>query len=116
MGERLANPLGRLNKVHRIVIVLINTRRDREDVRIKNNVFRRKADFLDQQVVGACANLLASLKRIGLTLLIKRHHHCGCAIAATQPGLFKKRLFALFERNRIHDRLALHALQTRFDD
>ena len=87
----------------------------RKDVRIENDVLRRKADAIDQNVVGARGDRGLALESIGLAGFVERHDHHSGAIAAQQPRLPDERLFALLERNRIDDRLALHAFQAGFD-
>ena len=46
-----------------------------EHVGIKNNILRRKPDFLHEQIVSAFADLGASLKRIGLASFIERQRY-----------------------------------------
>ena len=50
-----------------------------------------------------------------MTGLVERHDHDGGAVTAQQPCLPDERLLALLERNRVHDRLALHAFQPGLD-
>jgi len=96
--------------------MLFDTGCHRKNVRIENNIFRRKADFVHQQVVGASANLLAPLQRIGLTFFVERHDD-GCrAVAARELGLADEFRLAFFHADRIHDRLALNTLQAGLDD
>ena len=42
-GQVLANPARRLDEIDRVVVVLLNARGDREDVRIEDDVLRRKS-------------------------------------------------------------------------
>jgi hypothetical protein len=73
----------RLDEGDAVVVVLLDAGRDREDVRIEDDVFRREADFLGQQLVGARADLDLALDGVGLALLVERHHDDGGAIART---------------------------------
>ena len=52
----LADPARGLDEGDAVTVMLFDAGRDREDVRIENNVFRREADFIDQNVVGALAD------------------------------------------------------------
>ena len=92
-----------------VVGVLFDAGRDREDIRIEDDVFRRKAS-IDQCVVRARTNLDLALGGIGLPLLVKRHHHGRGPKAAHALGMFEKLRLAFLQRNRVHDRLALRAL------
>ena len=83
MRQRRTNPFRRFDEIHRIVVMLINARCDREDVWIKNNIFGRKAHNIDQQTVSARTDFFAAFKRIGLTFFIKSHDHRCRAVATT---------------------------------
>jgi hypothetical protein len=96
--------------------VLLNAGRDREDVRIEDDVFRREADLIHQDVVGAFADRGLALERVGLTLLVEGHHDDRGAVAAHDPGVLDELLLAFLHRDRIHHRLALHAFQAGLDD
>ncbi len=78
----LADAARRLDEVDAVVVVLLDAGRDREDVRIEDDVFRREADLVDEDVIGARADLGLALERIGLALFVEGHHHHGRAIAA----------------------------------
>ena len=41
------NPASSVNKIDCVVIVLFNARGNRKDIRIKNNIFGWKANFID---------------------------------------------------------------------
>ena len=62
---RLDDPR-RLDEVDRVVVVLLEPGRNREDVRIEDDVGRIEADLLDEQLVGALADLHLALDGIGL--------------------------------------------------
>ena len=112
-GQVGLNPSSRLDEVDGVVVVDLDPGGDGEDVRIENNVLRRELCALGEQVITPLANLDAARKGIGLSLLIKGHHHDRRAIATNESGLFKEALFAFFERNGIDDALALEATQAR---
>ena len=111
----LFDPARRVDEIDRVVVVLFDTGGDRENVRIENNVFRREADFVDQDVVAALANFGLALVSIGLAFLVEGHHDGGRAVAAYQPRVLLECLDAFLHRDRVDDRLALHAFQARFD-
>ncbi|MNZ71580.1 hypothetical protein D3C78_899450 [compost metagenome] len=104
------------NKILRIVVVLFDTGRDGENIRVENNVFWRKADLFGQNRVGAAANLNFTLAGIRLTDFVKGHHHNCRAITAHQFGVVDKRLNAFFHRDGVNDAFTLNALQPFFDD
>ena len=103
------------DKVHRVVVVLVDTGGDRKDIRVEDNIFRRKADLLGKDFIGAAANLDFARARIRLARLVKGHYHHRRAVAAYQPRMVDKDLLALFHRDRVNDAFALNALQTFLD-
>ena len=98
-----------------IIVMLLDPGRDGEDIGIENDVFRRKAQLIDKDVIGALAYLDLALFRVGLALLVERHHHHGRAIGEAGPRLLAETLLAFFQRDGIDDGLALHAFQARLD-
>ncbi len=118
MHERhaLADRPRRLDEVDAVVVVLFDAGRDREDVRIEDDVFRRKACLLGQQLVGARADFHLALVDVRLPRLVEGHDDDGSAVAVQQPRLSKEILLAFLQRDRVDDRLALNALQTGLDD
>ena len=74
-----------------------------------------KSELADQDVVGALADFGLARERIGLAVLVERHHHHGGAMAARDLCLVDELLLAFLHRDRIDDRLALHAFQAGFD-
>ena len=118
MRERqvLADPARRLDEVHAVVVVLLDAGGDGEDVRVEDDVLGREPHLLDQDVVGALRRSRLALERVGLALLVERHHDDRRAIAAHDAGaLAQERLLALLHRDRVDDRLALDALQPGLD-
>ncbi len=95
--------------------MLINTGRDRKDVRIEDDIFRWEADLLGQYLVSASADFDFALFRISLPGFIKCHDHNRRAIGADQSRMIQKGFLAFFERDGIDDGLALHAFKTSFD-
>ena len=56
-----------------------------------------------------------SSKRRGLALLVERHHHHRRAILQHRRRVLAKLLLAFLQRDRIHNALALQALQPRLN-
>ena len=67
----------RLDEVHPVVVVLLDTGGDGEDVGVEDDVLGRKADLLGQDLVGALADLDLALLRVRLALLVEGHHDHG---------------------------------------
>ena len=68
-GSSAADARRRLDEGLAIFVMLLQAGGDREDVGIEDDVFRRKADLVHQDVVGALADLDLALARVGLALL-----------------------------------------------
>ena len=70
MGMRIlaADDLGRLDEGLAIFVMLFQAGGDGEDVGIEDDVFRREADLVDQDVIGALADLDLAFARVGLAL------------------------------------------------
>ena len=101
----------RLNKLHRIVVVLLNTRGHRQNIRVKNNILRRQARFLRQELISSSANGYLSLCICRLPLLIKSHDNDRRTIPANFSCLLQKYFLTLLKADRVHDRFALNTLQ-----
>ena len=81
-GQPLLDPPGRLDERGGVVVVLGDAGRDREDVRVEDDVLGVEAGALGEQVVGALADRDLALDRLRLALLVERHHDHGGAVAA----------------------------------
>ena len=115
MRQVLAYPARALDEIDRVVVVLVDAGRDREDVRIEDDVLGREALFLDQNPVGLAADFLAALVGVGLALLVEGHDHHGRAVAAAQARVMAEDLLAFLHGDRVDHGLALHALQAGLD-
>ena len=107
----LLDPARGADEIDRVVVVLLHARGHGEDVGIEDDVFRRKIQFVHKQAIGALADADFLLVTRGLALFVKGHHHRGCAVLQNRPRVLAELRLALFERNRIHNALALHAFQ-----
>ena len=108
--------LRRADEIHGVIRVLFQTRADGQHVRIKNDVLRREADFLDEQIVSAFADGNFPLERIRLARFVKCHHDDRRAIAMDKFRVMQKLFLAFLERNGIHDAFALKTFQSGLDD
>ena len=94
--------------------MLVDPGRDREDVRVEDDVLRVGA-VGDEQLVGALADLDLALGGVGLADLVERHDDDGGAIGPALARELEEQAFAFLHRDRIDDRLARHALQAGLD-
>ena len=94
-----------------IVVVLFHAGRNRKYVRIEDDVFGGKSNFVYKNSVGALANADLVFIGGGLTLFVKGHHNDGRAVLQYGRSVLAELFFAFFERNRIDDAFALEALQ-----
>ena len=95
--------------------MLFDSCRDREDVRVEDDVFGREADAFGEDLVCALADGDFTSGGIGLTLFIKRHDDHRRAVATHERSLPDERLLALFHRDRVDDALSLQALEPSLD-
>ena len=73
-GQRsLISGIASMNAL-REAVVLLDPGRDREDVRVEDDVLGREADLLGEQRVGALADRDLALDGVGLALLVEGHH------------------------------------------
>ena len=117
MGVRqvLADPARRFDEIDAVIVVFLDAGRDREHVGIEDDIFRREADLIDQDAIGALTDLGLARVSVGLALFVKGHHHHRSAMAARDLGFVDEFLFAFLERDRVDHRLALQAFQAGFD-
>ena len=115
MRQVLADAAGTLEEFDSVVVVFLDTGSDRENVGVEDDIFRREADLLSQQLIGARANLVFAIRRIGLPLFIECHDHHGSAVTQDLARLGKEGFFALLHADRVDDGLALHAFQAGLD-
>ena len=114
-GELLLQPADGLDEGDRVGVVLLHPGRDREDVRVEDDVLGRKPDVARQQVVGAAQDGDPPFDRFRLALLVEGHDNDGGPVAPAEAGLPQELVLALLERDRVHDPLALELLQPGLD-
>ena len=114
-GQVLLDPARGLDEVHGIVVVLFDAGGDGEDVGVEDDVLGRETDLLNQQAIGARANVDLALIGVGLALLVKGHDHRGRPIATDQLGLAFEFGLAFFHADRVDDAFALNAAQARLN-
>ncbi len=112
----LPDRAGRLDEVDAVIVVLLDPGRDGKDVRVEDDVFRGKPGLFGQQLVGPLADLDLAFIGVGLALFVEGHDDDGGTVSAHQLRLRDEGVFALLHRDRIDDRLALHAFEPRLDD
>ncbi len=110
------DPARGVDEVDRVVVVLLHAGGNGQDVRVEDDVFRRKTDLVDQDPIGSLADADLLLVRRGLALLVEGHHHHRRAIFQHRGGVLAELLFAFFQRDRVNDALTLQALQSGLDD
>ena len=115
-GQVAPNPARGTDEVGCIAVVLFHAGCNGQHVRIKNNVFRKEPDFIDQQAIGTVGNGNTAFVGSGLPFLVETHDNNGCTKAFDFTGMGQEDRFALFERNGIDNALALHAFQACADD
>jgi hypothetical protein len=112
---KLLDPARGFDEIDRVVVVLFDAGGDGEDVGVEDDVLGRETHLIDQDAPGAFADLDLARIGVGLTLLVKGHHHGRGAIAFDQPRLALELRHPLLHGDRVDDALALDALQAGFD-
>ena len=78
-----------------VKIVFFDAGRNSKDVRVKDDVFRRKPYDVNQKVIGTFADVLFSLQIIGLPILVESHDNDGGTVVQANIRLFNEWFFAL---------------------
>src|SRR5437588_2720208 len=86
----LFDPACRFNEIDRIIAVFLQTGRDRENIRIEDDVVCWKIGAFGQNLVSAHADVDLTLEIVALALFIERHHDYGCAITPDESRLAQK--------------------------
>ena len=111
-GARGLDPLGCVDEVDTIVVVLLETGADGEDVEVKDDVNGVEADLgTGEDLVGALADADLVLLAGGLALLIEGHDDDGRSIALNELGVLDEFLLTNLERDGVDNALALQALE-----
>ena len=105
----------RFEERDRVAVVFLDARRDREDVRVEDDLLGGEADLVYQQAVRAFADGELALGGLGLAVLVECHHDDGRAVPADGARLLQEGALALLQADRVDDPLALHALQSGLD-
>ena len=95
--------------------VLLDARRDGQDVGVEDDVLRPVPRFLSQQAVRARADVDLALDGVGLALLVEGHHDSRGSELAHPARFLEECLLALLEADRVAYALALQALEARFE-
>ena len=92
----LFNPASGFNEIDRVVVVFFNTSGNCKHVRVKNNVFGREANIIDQHIIRAFTNFTFTCCCVGLSHFVKSHHNNGCTVLAAEAGFFDKLIISFF--------------------
>src|SRR5690606_32363053 len=114
--EVFPNPLSCPEEIKRVVAMFFNACSYRKNIRIKDDVLRRKLNHVNQQIIGALADGYSTFKRVGLTGFIKSHHHHRCTVAPHKFRLTQKFFFSTLETYRVYDTPSLKTFKTCFND
>src|SRR5437762_8865499 len=96
--------------------MFFNTGRNGEDIRIKNDVLRRKPDIFGEDAVRPRADFHFAVRGIGLALFIKGHNDHRSSVAPDFSCVISKDVFAFFQADAIDDTFALNTLQSRSEE
>ncbi len=114
-GGELEDLRGGLDEVEPVTIVFGDPGRDREDVRVEDDVLLIEPDLLGEEAMGAATDLHASLNRVGLAVLVEGHDDHRGAVISADPRLLQELLLAGFQRDRVDHRFALQAGESCLD-
>ena len=109
-GKGLLDLTHGFDEVDGVVVVLLDAGRNRQDIRIKDDVLGIKTDLVYQQAVGAGADADLVLLSGGLPLLVEGHDDHGCSVALGETGTLQESLFSILETDRIQDTFSLETL------
>ena len=73
-----------------VAVVLGDAGGDGQHVRVEDDVFRREAGALGEQVVGPAADLHLPFGGVGLALLVEGHDHDAGAVAPDHAGVLEE--------------------------
>ena len=94
-ASRLDAPYG-LDEGDRVSLMLFDTGRHCENIGVEDDVFGCKA-FLEQDRIGARANINPTLQRVCLAVLVECHHHRRGTVPSNQSSLLSKLLLAVLQ-------------------
>ena len=95
--------------------MLLHSGRDGKDVRVEDDVLRRKVRLLREKTERAFADRDPARESVRLSVLVEGHDQHSTAVTADAARLFEKGFLAFLQADRIDRALALHAFQARFD-
>src|SRR5690606_24417464 len=96
MRKVLTDPFCSAKEIKGIIPVFINSGCNRENIRIENNVLRRKVHLVDQDIICAFANRYPPLIGICLTGFVKCHDYHSCTVSPDEFCLTDKLLLPCF--------------------
>ena len=114
--EATAELGSRLDVVQPVAIMVGDAGGDGEDVGVEDDVLGWEVELGGQQFERPGTDLDLSLGGVGLPVFVEGHHdHC-CTVITAHFCLRQELVDPFFHRDRVDDRLALHALEPGLDD
>ena len=95
--------------------MLVHAGGDGQNIEVKNNILRRKIQFLGEELIRALSDGHFVFDCGSLAFLIERHHHRGRAVALAQCRLAQEFFFAALETNGVYDSFALQTFEADFE-
>mmetsp|Transcript_20166 Transcript_20166/g.28350 ORF Transcript_20166/g.28350 Transcript_20166/m.28350 type:complete len:260 (+) Transcript_20166:374-1153(+) len=114
--QSLLNDTSRIDEINRVIIVLIHTSADCQDVGVKDDIPSRKVNDFSQNFVGTCADADFLGFCCSLAFFVKCHNHNSCPISFDEFCLPDEFLFTALQTDGIDYAFALKTTQTCFDD
>ena len=115
-GAPLLDQRRRLDEGLCELVVLLDAGGNGEDVGVEDDVGRIEPGAPREQPVRALADVDLSRDGVGLPCLVERHDDHAGAVAVDERGLVQEIGLAFLQADRVHDGLALHALEPGLDD
>ena len=111
-----ANPSGRFNEIHRIIVMLFDTRRYSQYIRVEDDILWTEIHHLSQNPVRPFADLYLPVKGISLPFFIESHHNDCRTVLLDQAGVFDELFFTFLQGDGVDNTFTLHTLQSGEDN
>lgn len=108
----LPENLGGLHEVYGVVVVFRHTSCNCQDIYIKNNILWWEINLLSEDLEGSLTDADFVLGGGSLTFLIESHYDDGGSISQDGACLLLELIWALLERDRVHNCLSLAVLES----
>jgi hypothetical protein len=107
------DPPRRFDKIHRVVVVLLDAGRHGQHIGIKNDIGGIEPDLLRENLVRTGADCCLAFEAVRLPFFVEGHDDHRRPIPADQGGLVDEFLLAFLQTDAVDDRLPLNVLQPR---